>query len=311
VYDTHQQKLLSDSLVEVTALGQSCSTGAQGYCTLHDLPGPSVTLRLSHLGYVVESFSQSGLRTGRIVDTQRQLYAAGDLIVHVRDALSGAPLPGGWVTGTPFGLNASVDSAGDARFVAIRATSYSLTVRTTNYRDGAASVTVQPGQSTEVTILQTPLEQCSDGTDNDGDSLADCDDPDCTLGCPEADCANGWDDDGDGYADCQDPGCQGDPACSEICTDGWDNDGNGATDCDDWTCACYDVNCSCSGYCWGEDSCSDGFDNDCDSLTDCQDIWDCACSGLCGEVCDDGEDNDCDGYSDCEDGDCSGVGSCP
>jgi hypothetical protein len=59
------------------------------------------------------------------------------------------------------------------------------------------------------------------GDDDDGDSLVDCDDPDCSglCGAPaygvpfEEACANGLDDDADGRTDCQDLDCAGDPSC--------------------------------------------------------------------------------------------------
>ncbi len=56
------------------------------------------------------------------------------------------------------------------------------------------------------------------GLDNDGDLLADMDDPDCSALVPEADCSDSIDNDGDNRTDCIDPDCQG----VEIggCTDG-------------------------------------------------------------------------------------------
>lgn len=57
-------------------------------------------------------------------------------------------------------------------------------------------------------------------------------------------CQNGTDDDGDGLADCDDPGCSqlifcvgaNEPTETEVCDDGDDNDGDGAVDCDDPDC---------------------------------------------------------------------------
>ncbi len=51
-------------------------------------------------------------------------------------------------------------------------------------------------------------EICSNGIDDDGDGLIDCDDPDCTLStdCGEI-CDNGIDDDGDGFIDGADSEC--------------------------------------------------------------------------------------------------------
>jgi hypothetical protein len=56
-------------------------------------------------------------------------------------------------------------------------------------------------------------EGCTNGADDDGDGLADCEDPDCVDACAE-DCANGLDDDADGAIDCSDDECAGDAACS-------------------------------------------------------------------------------------------------
>lgn len=54
-------------------------------------------------------------------------------------------------------------------------------------------------------------EICDNGIDDDGDGLADCDDPDCTLFCPSTGpteiCGNGRDDDGDGFVDYYDADC--------------------------------------------------------------------------------------------------------
>ena len=67
-----------------------------------------------------------------------------------------------------------------------------------------------------------PGENCADGVDNDGDGLADCDDPDCAAD-PE----------------CQAPNLEGQPflieqpVLVENCSDGIDNDGDGKIDCKD------------------------------------------------------------------------------
>ncbi len=54
------------------------------------------------------------------------------------------------------------------------------------------------------------VEQCTNGVDDDGDSLIDCSDPDC-AGEPACRgvfaCSDGADNDGDGLVDLQDPGC--------------------------------------------------------------------------------------------------------
>ncbi|WP_020539173.1 M43 family zinc metalloprotease [Lewinella cohaerens] len=61
----------------------------------------------------------------------------------------------------------------------------------------------------------------------------------CAPPCEPEDCTNGIDDDGDGLADCEDPDCD----CEEICDNGTDDDGDGLIDCDDPDladdCCCY------------------------------------------------------------------------
>ncbi len=62
----------------------------------------------------------------------------------------------------------------------------------------------------------TGYEDCGDGTDNDGDGIVDCDDPDCwgVGACStEVDCGNSEDDDLDGAVDCADSDCSSDVNC--------------------------------------------------------------------------------------------------
>ncbi|WP_373049497.1 hypothetical protein [Vulgatibacter sp.] len=86
-------------------------------------------------------------------------------------------------------------------------------------------------------------ENCTNGWNDDWwqDSAADCSDTDCMAIYPCAAagerCDDGIDNDGDGLADCQDPDCSNQSTCAEICTDGIDNDGDGLVDCDDGECA--------------------------------------------------------------------------
>ena len=56
-------------------------------------------------------------------------------------------------------------------------------------------------------------------------------------GGTDENCINGTDDDGDGKADCEDSDCATSPACKEDCDDQKDNDGDGLVDCDDDDCA--------------------------------------------------------------------------
>jgi hypothetical protein len=149
------------------------------------------------------------------------------------------------------------------------------------------------------------LENCLNGVDDNGDGLADCDDPQCLghAACiekREMNCANGADDDGDTLVDCADPDCAETLECGAIrewsCHDDVDNDGDGFTDCDDDDCieACTEV-------------CNDGADNDNDNLVDCADP-DCAGRDGCpgnSELCGNGQDDDGDSLVDCADPDCA------
>ena len=166
-----------------------------------------------------------------------------------------------------------------------------------------------------------PVENCTDGVDNDGDGMADCDDQDCQndIACqlPETEtvCDDGRDDDGDGFVDCADTDCTNDPVCApqpvaEICDDGLDNDLDGATDCDDADC----VNDSACAPQPVVEICDDSIDNDLDGATDCDDT-DCTNDTACAqqpeaEVCDDGLDNDGDGFTDCDDQECAADPVC-
>src|SRR5689334_9083169 len=103
------------------------------------------------------------------------------------------------------------------------------------------------------TASQVPA--CSDGVDNDGDTLVDMDDPGCSRPGDESEvdstrpqCDDGLDNDGDGQYDvAQDPGCSsrddnseagdGTPAPPAACSDGVDNDGDTLVDMDDPGCS--------------------------------------------------------------------------
>ena len=152
------------------------------------------------------------------------------------------------------------------------------------------------------------VEDCTDNADNDTDGLVDCLDPDCALffSCVAEDCDDGADNDLDGNVDCDDADCISEPSCQdEVCFNGIDDDGDGGTD-------CQDDDCSLDPYCGGEgvESCDNGVDDDGDELIDCADA-DCAADGACsGEVCQDGLDNDGDGELDCDDPDCAPTASC-
>lgn len=72
-----------------------------------------------------------------------------------------------------------------------------------------------------VTCTESSPEECSDGIDNDGDGLIDCDDDECTFldVCTLSEsttiaCQDGIDNDGDGLTDCMDADCRFFDFCS-------------------------------------------------------------------------------------------------
>jgi hypothetical protein len=101
---------------------------------------------------------------------------------------------------------------------------------------------------------QDPPEHCENESDDDGDGLVDCADPDCHAhaSCaPAEDCRNGEDDNGDGLVDCADPAC-------------------GGIRCGDHGRRCMGSTCSCPiGD--RERLCDNGEDDNCDGRVDCQD----------------------------------------
>lgn len=104
---------------------------------------------------------------------------------------------------------------------------------------------------------------CSDGADNDGDTLADAQDPDCAPfaerppGGPA--CTDGIDNDGDSLVDGNDPGCQN-ATTPEACN-GLDDDGDGQIDegfpdaDGDSIADCVDLDQDNDGVRDGEDNC--------------------------------------------------------
>ena len=166
----------------------------------------------------------------------------------------------------------------------------------------------------------TGVEVCTNGLDDDGDNLADCDDPDCaadpTCQGPtvETNCTNGLDDDGDGLVDCADFDCFFDPSCQVLpefdCDNNIDDDFDGLIDCADSDCF-FDPVCNVPGV---ETNCANGVDDDGDGAVDCDD-GDCAADPNCNIVpfevsCDDNIDNDADGLTDCDDPDCAAFPDC-
>ena len=117
---------------------------------------------------------------------------------------------------------------------------------------------------------------CGDGLDNDGDGLADRDDPDCFFACGRYEralprCSNGLDDDDDGSIDFPaDPGCNGsldDDEANDACANGRDDDGDGKAD--------YPLDPGCDGVTDEDEAdpevppqCGNGADDDEDGQTD-------------------------------------------
>jgi hypothetical protein len=131
-------------------------------------------------------------------------------------------------------------------------------------------------------------------------------------------CADGIDNDGDGVADANDPGCWNDinvpgsynPAlenegrATTQCQDGVDNDRDGALDGNDFSCSSRTDNDEANP----RSQCQDGLDNDADGLVD---LADQGCASAQDNVegdgtsqCQDGIDNDRDGVMDRNDPGC-------
>jgi hypothetical protein len=89
-------------------------------------------------------------------------------------------------------------------------------------------------------------------------------------------CTNGVDDDGDTLVDCVDQDCKSNPTCPEVCNNGADDNGNGLIDCVDSAC---EADPACSEN--DEAQCSNGFDDDGDTLIDCEDATDCKALAVC------------------------------
>ena len=157
---------------------------------------------------------------------------------------------------------------------------------------------------------ENTIRKCTDNTDNDGDGLVDCRDPECQgfMICKEdnsQNCNDAIDNDGDGLIDCEDPECLEFLYCDEDdeqCSDGIDNDNDGLID-------CQEPNCQDEAFCNENNviTCCDGIDNDNDGRTDCDDS-ECEMFLYCREHtfadCTDGIDNDLDGLIDCADPNC-------
>ena len=176
----------------------------------------------------------------------------------------------------------------------------------------AASGSLLSGCNPEEIDSEQIGERCDNGQDDDGDGLADCQDPSCqlfSLCAGQEHCFNGRDDDGDGLADCQDDACSASFLCLpniEDCANGRDDDGDGLID-------CQDDACSRTSLCEpGAESCQGGQDEDGDGQIDCEDE-DCQHVYVClleVELLDNALDDDGDGLIDCEDEDYANTSSC-
>ncbi|MDA3862754.1 MAG: hypothetical protein PF689_02690 [Deltaproteobacteria bacterium] len=158
------------------------------------------------------------------------------------------------------------------------------------------------------------VELCDNGTDDDGDTLVDCEDADCysAQACQNLEdeiCNNGIDDDGDSAIDCDDADCVNHNNCKddpEICDNNIDDDDDDSVDCDDADCvddpACEDET---------PEICTNDIDDDSDGDIDCDDS-ECNGSIYCEteEICDNDMDDDGDGLVDCEDSECSSDAAC-
>ncbi len=112
--------------------------------------------------------------------------------------------------------------------------SYTVRARTQD------SYGAQSGWTSHVISIANPTPECSDGTDNDGDTYTDYpNDPGCTSTAdvtesPNPQCSDGIDNDSDGLIDLADYGCTGISDTAESpnpqCSDGIDNNGNGLID---------------------------------------------------------------------------------
>lgn len=176
----------------------------------------------------------------------------------------------------------------------------------------------------------------------DNDGLIDCNDPQCirpevgSYCSPsqlEAYCYNGSDEDADTLLDCDDYYCQFVGMCLatgtaiptpgrstqppiENCSDGLDNDLDGRVDCADFNCKTATHCTTPQGANGTLEDCTNYIDNnDDDSYADCAD-YDCHLqrNTLCiAEQCFNGADDDGDGLVDCADSQClifcGGAGS--
>jgi hypothetical protein len=124
---------------------------------------------------------------------------------------------------------------------------------TTYGDDGLSADLTYPPYRSQLLAIARP---CDDGVDNDGDQLADADDPDC-LGAgdlsEEPACSDGLDNDADGSVDMADSDC----SASGDLLEAPDGDGDGVAD--------HDDNCSEIANPSQLDTNLDGYGNACDA----------------------------------------------
>ncbi len=164
---------------------------------------------------------------------------------------------------------------------------------------------------------------CADNQDNDGDSLADCDD---TIDCGNTSvcqCTDNSCDPGDNCPElaslCDEPAACNTRTCVNGCNNPPLSIAAGQQDIDgDNLCEAPGYLCDGLGNCTAGEVCSDLTDNDGDGKVDCADS---DCHGLQGPslgtceypgelTCNDGYDNDADGTVDCADMDCISSADC-
>ena len=155
-------------------------------------------------------------------------------------------------------------------------------------------------------IFNCVREICDIGIDDTFDGLSDCDDPQCSdfSQCLPEDCTNGVDDNADGLIDCNDPQCAEQFVCSpEVCDNGIDDNGDGRIDCND-------PQCEEVPRCLPED-CTNKIDDNNNGRIDCDDAQ-CADEKVCQpEICNNGIDDNLDGLTDTEDPVCEPAEDVP
>jgi hypothetical protein len=202
---------------------------------------------------------------------------------------------------------------------------------------GAMMVDLVSAYEVPASFLHLPVPECGDRIDNDGDGLADTEDPGCSSYLDETErddtgglvCDDGRDNDGDGLIDFNVKSGVGDPGCIDLydtselestqaCDNGVDDDGDGRMD---YRPEVSTGDPGCTSIYDGSEydaslPCDNGLDDDQDGEIDyraTQGLGDPGCSELSDLSekdqtgkwpCDDGIDNEGDGAADREDHGC-------